>query len=160
MLVQDGIPPAPAAPAGRGRCRACRGQSRLFLNDRQQILGRFHEHPGSGLRCPGTWPALSAPPHFHARHPEPATEAQRCPPTEGWPSGCRALGGWSRVWRQLNPTARDTPRRTRRRWREPLRSGPPRRPSVREQRSQVLCLDPRAGTSDVFGFDFNLLLAG
>ena len=71
-----------------------------------------------------------------------------------------APGGWSRVWRQLNPTARDTPLRTRRRWRDPLRFGPPRRPSVREQRSQVLCLDPRTGTSDVFGFDFNLLLAG
>jgi hypothetical protein len=71
-----------------------------------------------------------------------------------------ALGGWSRVWRQLNPTARDTPRRARRRLREPLRFGLPRRPSIREQRSHVLCFDPRPGTSDVFGCDFNLLLAG
>jgi IS605 OrfB family transposase len=71
-----------------------------------------------------------------------------------------ALGGWSRVWRQLNPTARDTPRRARRRLCEPLLFGLPRRPSVREQRSRVLCLDPRSGTSDVFGFDLNQLLAG
>jgi hypothetical protein len=71
-----------------------------------------------------------------------------------------ALAGWSRVWRQLNPTVRDTPRRARRRLFAPLHSGPPRRPSVREERSQVLNFDPRSGTSDVFGFDFNLLLAG
>jgi len=54
----------------------------------------------------------------------------------------------------------ETLRRARRRLFAPLHSGPPRRPSVREQRSQVLCFDPRSGTSDVFGFDFNLLLAG
>ena len=71
-----------------------------------------------------------------------------------------ALGGWGRVWRELNPTARDTPRRARRRLREPLRFGLPRRPSVREQRSKMLCLDPRPGASDVFGCDFKLLLAG
>jgi IS605 OrfB family transposase len=70
-----------------------------------------------------------------------------------------ALGGWSRVWRQLNPMARDTPRQARRRLREPLRFGLPRRPSVREQRSRVLRFDPRPGASDVFGCDFNLLLA-
>ncbi len=70
-----------------------------------------------------------------------------------------SLTGWVRVWRQLNPTARDTPRRSRRRLRENLRFGLPRRPSVREQRSNVLWLDPRPGASDVFGCDFNLLLA-
>jgi len=70
-----------------------------------------------------------------------------------------SLAGWARLWRQLNPSARDTPRRARRPLRAPLRFGLPRRRSVREQRSQVLCLDPRPGASDVFGCDFNLLLA-
>ena len=70
-----------------------------------------------------------------------------------------ALGGWGRVWRHLNPTARDTPRRARRRLREPLRFGLPRRLSVREQRSHVLCLDPRSGASEIFGCDFSPLLA-
>ena len=97
-------------------------------------------------------------------------DTRNCPPkyNDGrqWKDGRRAaersaaLGGWSRVWRKLNPTARDTPRRARRRLCEPLHFGLPRRPSVREQRSRVLCLDPRSGTSDVFGFDFNLLMAG
>jgi hypothetical protein len=68
-----------------------------------------------------------------------------------------ALGGWKRVWSQLNPLARDTPRQAWRRRRRFLPSGLSRRLSVREQRSQVLHFDPRSGTSDVFGLDFNLL---
>ena len=68
-----------------------------------------------------------------------------------------ALSGWKRVWSQLNPLARDTPRQAWRRWRRFLPSGLPRRPSVREQRSYVLHLDSRSGTSDAFGLDFNLL---
>jgi len=89
-------------------------------------------------------------------------------PNDGrqWKDGRRAaersaaLAGWTRVWRHINPTARDTPRRARMRLREPLPFGLPRRLSVREQRSEVLCLDPRPGAPDVFGCDFNLLLAG
>jgi hypothetical protein len=95
----------------------------------------------------------------HASPPKPNDARQ-------WKDGRRAaersvaLEGERRVWRQLNPTAHDMPRRVRRRPCDPLRFGPPRRPSVRELRSQVLCLDPRPGTSEVFGFDFSLLLAG
>ena len=70
-----------------------------------------------------------------------------------------ALGGWARVWRKLNPTARDTPRRVRRRLRTDLRFGPPRRPSIEEIRSQVANFDPRPGASAPFGFDFSTLLA-
>jgi hypothetical protein len=70
------------------------------------------------------------------------------------------LGGWSRVWRTLNPSAHDTLRRARRSLHAFLPFGLPRRLSVREQRSRVLHFDPRPGASDAFGFDFSLLFSG
>jgi len=110
-------------------------------------LGRRHLHP------------LVFAQDTRTRPPKPNDGCQRKDGRRGAEQSA-ALGGWARVWRELNPTARDTPRRVRRRLREPLPFGLPRRPSVREQRSKVLCFDPRPGASDVFGCDFKLLLAG
>jgi len=72
----------------------------------------------------------------------------------------RTLGRWSQVWKELNKSAGDTPRRVRRRSRADFPFGPPRRPSIRETRSKVGFLDPRPGTSEPFGTNFSLLLAG
>ena len=103
--------------------------------------------------------------------PLPFTPDTREPPSKSnadrlWKDGRRAakqsaaLSGWKRVWSHLNPLARDTPRQAWRRRRRFLPSRLLRRLSVREQRSQVLDFDPRAGRSDVFAIEFNRLITG
>jgi hypothetical protein len=109
-------------------------------------LGRRYLHPLLFTRDTRTWPAT---PNDGRQRKDGRRAAERS----------AALAGWARVWRNINKTARDTPRRARRRLREPLRFGLPRRLSVREQRSHVLCLDPRPGASELFGCDFSPLLA-
>jgi hypothetical protein len=109
-------------------------------------LGRRTLHP-----LPFMPDTRSNPPKLNAGRQR--KDGRRVPEKSG------ALSGWARVWRQLNPTARDIPRRAWRSRHDLLPSGPPRRPSVRELRSHVLHLDPRPGASEPFGFDFSLLLA-
>jgi hypothetical protein len=75
------------------------------------------------------------------------------------PEKSGAFSEWARVWRNLKPMVRDTPCQIRRRLPDSLRFGSPRRHSIQEQRSLVSLLDPRPGTSEPFGFDFNLLFA-
>jgi IS605 OrfB family transposase len=62
-----------------------------------------------------------------------------------------ALGGWQRVWSQLEPKAADTRRRSRADLRPLLPPGNPRLAPLVNPRSKVLRYEPREGTSPPFG---------
>jgi len=68
-----------------------------------------------------------------------------------------ALGGWQRVWSQLEPKAADARRRSRTDLRPLLPSGNPRLAPLVDPRSKVLRFEPREGTSPPFGQDLHAL---
>lgn len=68
-----------------------------------------------------------------------------------------ALGGWQRVWSQLEPKVADTRRRSRAELRPLLPSGNPRLAPLVNPRSKVLRYEPREGASPPFGGDLHAL---
>ncbi len=68
-----------------------------------------------------------------------------------------ALGGWRRVWSQLQPKAADTRRRSRADLRPLLPPGNPRLAPLVNPRSNVLRYELREGTSPPFGRDLHAL---
>jgi hypothetical protein len=68
-----------------------------------------------------------------------------------------ALGGWQRVWSQLEPKAADTRRRSRAALRPLLPPGNPRLAPLVNPRSKVLRYELREGTSPPFGGDLHAL---
>jgi hypothetical protein len=68
-----------------------------------------------------------------------------------------ALGGWQRVWSQLEPKVADTRRRSRADLRPLLPPGNPRLSPLVNPRSKVLRYEPREGASPTFGRDLHAL---
>jgi hypothetical protein len=68
-----------------------------------------------------------------------------------------ALGGWRRVWSELQPKATDTRRRSRADLRPLLPPGNPRLAPLVNPRSKILRYELREGTSLPFGRDLHAL---
>jgi len=104
------------------------------------------------------WPVPFPTPQINPVEP-PLSNArrQRKDGVRGGPRKGPALGGWHRVWSQLEPKAADTRRRFRADLRPRPPPGNPRLAPLLHPRSKVLRYEPREGTSATFGSDLHAL---
>jgi hypothetical protein len=92
-----------------------------------------------------------------AKPPMPNGRRQRKDGARVRPRKGPALGGWQRVWSQLEPKLADARRRSRADLRPLLPPGHPRLAPLVNPRSKVLRYELREGTSPTFGGDFHAL---
>ena len=98
-----------------------------------------------------------APQKDPVKSPMPNVRRRRKDGARARPRKGPALGGWQRVWSQLEPKAADTRRRSRADLRPLLPSGNPRLAPLVNPRSKALRYEPREGTSPPFGGDLHAL---
>jgi len=98
-----------------------------------------------------------APQRDPAKPPMPNVRRRRKDGARVRPRMGPALGGWRRVWSQLEPKAADARRRSRADLRPLLPPGNPRLAPLVNPRSKVLRYEPREGTSPPFGSDLHAL---
>ena len=98
-----------------------------------------------------------APQKDPAKPPMPNGRRQRKDGVRVRPRKGPALGGWLRVWGQLEPKTADTRRRSRADLRPLLPPGNPRLAPLVNPRSKVLRCELREGTSPPFGSDLHAL---
>jgi len=106
----------------------------------------------------GIWQVkFPAPQKDPAKPPKPNVRRRRKDGARVRPRKGPALGGWQRVWSQLEPKVADTRRRSRTDLRPLLPSGNPRLAPLVNPRSKVLRYELRKGTSPPFGSDLHAL---
>ena len=106
----------------------------------------------------GIWQVrFPAPQKDPAKPPMPNERRRRKDGARVRPREGPSLGGWQRVWSQLEPKVADTRRRSRAALRPLLPPGNPRLAPLVNPRSNVLRYEPREGTSPPFGGDLHAL---
>jgi hypothetical protein len=100
---------------------------------------------------------FSTPQKVASKLPKPNARRQRKDGTRVSARPGRTLGGWCRVWSQLQPKAANTRRRSRADLRPLLPPGNPRLAPLVNPRSQVLRYKPREGASAPFGSQLHKL---
>ena len=98
-----------------------------------------------------------APQKDTAKPPKPNARRRRKDDARVKPRKGTALGGWRRVWSQLQPKAADIRRRSPADLRPLLPPGNPRLAPLVNPRTKVLRYEPREGTSLPFGLDLHAL---